>query len=871
VNAAGNIVVTATASEQIISVSASGTAGGEAAVGVTAGVSVLNLTTYAYVDAGAVITTNDNVVVSAQDITSVAQVGGDFVVSGNVAVGIAATVGTINKNTDSWIQSGAIVTAKTEGSAIQANTGQFFGGSASDAQGATPPALTFQTSALNTATNEITIANNGLTTGDEVVYGDAHEALGGLDPGTVYFVIVNSADPNEIELAATYQDALNGVAINLSDGLAGASDYHSIQQITDIGVPTISTPAFNGSSNGTQTVDNTGNPTGITWVQTDTLPPGVTVPPGQTPIEPLLAEFINGGTTSTLYVVDTSFATTTTIIGGSGSNTLNVLSSSANDVNAALNGNTITLDTGAQIATPTTSAADANLVNAITFDNLTTHETSYSDNGTITIATNNPNGFVPYDVESLSAGAQAAGDVFTITDKNSNDSFDLFSLDFIARGTAVTASTLNLNLTYIGGATTTVAVSLPAGGGGELVDTFTPALTGLESVSFSPGTNWAVDNIVATDQAGTVTLPTINTYSITATGETLLNFNTKTGAITATAINGSTTRTLNGGSTAAFPTGTVVGQTATFAFNGNLDLAPNTTIEFTGTNLASVLVSNDITLAANDKFYAPAGSGGGGGGAGGGATTGGGGAGGYSGGGGGGGGAHATGAFHHVNSSSGYSGYQGGYGYPGGHGSVGNLGTSGVSGLGYSSPDRGTASSTQGSEGTGSYAYANRGGYGTGGGGGGDGTQGGGGHTGNTGGSGGNLAGSGGGAGNGVAGGAGQNNGSGQSISAGGGGAGGGSGGSGGGGSGGGLVDVIYESGGSGGHGGQGGQGGHGGSGANGGGAGGAFQIVAQGQITTSSTALYFGAKGGTGGAGNAASGGNSLLDNGLDSNLDAG
>ncbi len=252
VKATGNIVVSATANEQILSISATGAGAGDVAVGVSAGVSVLNLTTYAYVDAGAVITANDNVLISAQDITSVTQVGGDLAIGGDVAVGIAATIGTINKNTDSWIAAQAIVTAHAQGNAIHANTGQFIGGSGSDAQGTAPAAETFQTSALNTATNQITITGNGLLTGDEVVYGDQHEALGGLQSGVIYFVIVNAQHPDQIQLARTYQDALNGNAIALSDGLAAQSDFHSIQKITNIGVPTISTPAFNGASNGTQ-------------------------------------------------------------------------------------------------------------------------------------------------------------------------------------------------------------------------------------------------------------------------------------------------------------------------------------------------------------------------------------------------------------------------------------------------------------------------------------------------------------------------------------------------------------------------------------------------------------------------------------------
>ncbi|MEO1688887.1 MAG: hypothetical protein AAFU61_13370, partial [Pseudomonadota bacterium] len=68
----------------------------------------------------------------------------------------------------------------------------------------------------------------GLSTGDSVVYdagGDV--SIAGLRSGHVYFAIVDETDPRRIALAATRQDALNGVAIDI-DGAGALLDSHRI-------------------------------------------------------------------------------------------------------------------------------------------------------------------------------------------------------------------------------------------------------------------------------------------------------------------------------------------------------------------------------------------------------------------------------------------------------------------------------------------------------------------------------------------------------------------------------------------------------------------------------------------------------------------
>ena len=120
-----SITVVANASETITSLSLAGAFSGNVAVGVTAGVSTLDLTTSAFIDSGAVVTAKNNVLVSAEDGTTVTQVAGNVDGSGSVLVGVGAGISVIDKTTNSYIASDAQVTALAQGSAITANTGRF--------------------------------------------------------------------------------------------------------------------------------------------------------------------------------------------------------------------------------------------------------------------------------------------------------------------------------------------------------------------------------------------------------------------------------------------------------------------------------------------------------------------------------------------------------------------------------------------------------------------------------------------------------------------------------------------------------------------------------------------------------------------------
>ena len=252
VTADGNVIVDAAESEDIVSVSVSGTGGGDVAVGANAGVTDLTLTTAAAIDSGATVTANDNVVVTAEDDTTTTQVAGAIEAAGYVAVGVAADVGVITKTTTSTIAGsvgtpgtpgsvvGADVTAKALGSSIIANTGGFASGDAVAPASAT---VSFDTAAVG-AGGLITGSTSGLQTGDEVVYQGSDGALGGLQNGATYFVIV--VDGSHFELASTLANAQNGIAIAVSAGLSSSGSQNQIAPV--VALPSVSSGHFNASN-----------------------------------------------------------------------------------------------------------------------------------------------------------------------------------------------------------------------------------------------------------------------------------------------------------------------------------------------------------------------------------------------------------------------------------------------------------------------------------------------------------------------------------------------------------------------------------------------------------------------------------------------
>lgn len=177
---------------------------------------------------------NNNALVSAEDQTTLTLVSGNITGSGTAAVGIGAGISVLNKNTNSYIASDAQVTALASGAAVQANTGRF--GQASGNNDPVP-AVNVDFTTANVANNTISAASHGLSTGNEVVYSGANLPLGGLDNGGAYFVI--KVNDNQFQLAKSFADAQAGIAIALSAGLTSQTDQHTAQRLNPIGVPSV--------------------------------------------------------------------------------------------------------------------------------------------------------------------------------------------------------------------------------------------------------------------------------------------------------------------------------------------------------------------------------------------------------------------------------------------------------------------------------------------------------------------------------------------------------------------------------------------------------------------------------------------------------
>ena len=244
--AGDNVIVAAFADMTQTSVSASGAFSSEAAVTVTAGVAVLDLTTLAYIGSNAIVSSNGNVLVSAEDDTTENQVSGNLAGSGSAAAGIAAGVGVLTKDTEAYIASNASVTALAEAgkAGITANTGDFgapVGGTNAQQTGVTQE---FAGSAVDYANSSFDVTNHGFTTGEEVVYTGESLPIDGLETGQHYFIAYIDAD--HFALATTQAAALSGDPAQWVQLTAGASSTsaHVIQSINNTGVPSLNNQAF---------------------------------------------------------------------------------------------------------------------------------------------------------------------------------------------------------------------------------------------------------------------------------------------------------------------------------------------------------------------------------------------------------------------------------------------------------------------------------------------------------------------------------------------------------------------------------------------------------------------------------------------------
>ncbi|MGZ3438561.1 MAG: beta strand repeat-containing protein, partial [Polyangia bacterium] len=120
----GDTTVDAASSESLTSIAVGGGFAGTAAVNVNVGVPVFNVTTDAYIAGGATVKAGGSVRVSANESLSMNVIGGNLSAAGSAAVGAAAAIPLISKETHAFIGDGAHVTAGAADS-LTVGTGAF--------------------------------------------------------------------------------------------------------------------------------------------------------------------------------------------------------------------------------------------------------------------------------------------------------------------------------------------------------------------------------------------------------------------------------------------------------------------------------------------------------------------------------------------------------------------------------------------------------------------------------------------------------------------------------------------------------------------------------------------------------------------------
>ncbi|MCB1491701.1 MAG: hypothetical protein KDJ77_07865, partial [Rhodobiaceae bacterium] len=240
-----DVIVATTGDIILTSVSAAISGGGEGAGNLTAGVSILDLTARAYIGSGAVVTADGNVLVSAEDTTTLNQVSGNIAGAGEGAAGIAAGIGVLNKTTEAYIAQDAQVTAfaKAGEGGIVANTGGFGAPASGTNDQDDGASADFKGTDVTYSTNSIHADDHGMSTGQEVVYTAESLALGGLQTGTHYYVI--RIDANHFALATSKANAQAGTRIDLVDNGIDSGASHVVQTLNNTGVPVIDNQAFN--------------------------------------------------------------------------------------------------------------------------------------------------------------------------------------------------------------------------------------------------------------------------------------------------------------------------------------------------------------------------------------------------------------------------------------------------------------------------------------------------------------------------------------------------------------------------------------------------------------------------------------------------
>jgi hypothetical protein len=257
----GNVVIDAASSEKLTSVAVGGGFGGTAGVNVNVGVSVIDITTNAFIanaatpaDA-ATISANGSVMIAADEKLKLDVIGGNISGGGTAAVGAAAAVPVITKNTHAYIGDNAKVNA-AGGGAVTVKTGAF---------SVTPLDTRFDPTAAgvyDAASDTINLGYaHGLETGEAVLYDDGGGAtIPGLTDGGTYYVI--KVDATHIKLATSHCGAVGAAdpncapttvsAVNLGalDGSALYGESHRIVPSDQAGVRKDESPRFNPQKSG---------------------------------------------------------------------------------------------------------------------------------------------------------------------------------------------------------------------------------------------------------------------------------------------------------------------------------------------------------------------------------------------------------------------------------------------------------------------------------------------------------------------------------------------------------------------------------------------------------------------------------------------
>ncbi len=248
IDVSGNVTVDAISSEDLTSISVGGSFAGTAAVTINAGVARVAVTTKAFIADGtspadgASVDAGGSVRVSADERLDLDVISGNLSGGGTAAVGAAAAVPVITKNTHAWIGDYATVNAAGNGSALTVSTGGYSVSSV---------ATNFGQDAVSGDVVNLGYAH-GWDDGQEVLYDKGYgTAFSGLTDGAVYYVEKVNATSVKLHANSDLSDA----AITIG---TGTGTGHRLVPTNEAGVRQDQSPRFTASSatvnTGTETI-----------------------------------------------------------------------------------------------------------------------------------------------------------------------------------------------------------------------------------------------------------------------------------------------------------------------------------------------------------------------------------------------------------------------------------------------------------------------------------------------------------------------------------------------------------------------------------------------------------------------------------------